>query len=304
MEVLYFVAMSGRDDYLWVDALCINQKDNEERCRQVRLMYDVYSQADEVVAWTGTPTNDSQVALEFVSTLHREIGNLQDGGTPLNRTTITSANGCQCPSPKWTALAQFLRRPFFDRVWIVQEMFAAKQIRLACGTSFVDWRKLAEVVANISETATVMFIEIRDELEGLLTIYSLRYDISHKGSFPPLPYVLSTCRYFGSTDPRDRIFALLNISSYTNDNALEPDCNKPVEAVFTDAARCMLTKPSPVISVLYSIGIGHNRKLDMLPSWVPDWLTAFPSLSFGTTADSPVLQNLELYYACGRGDPR
>ena len=126
---------------------------------------------------------------------------------------------------------------------------------------------------------------------NLASIYRLRY---HIDSPYPLLFVLSFCQSFRSTDPRDRIFALLNISSDMNDDAIAPDYSKPVEVVFADATRRMLTKTEPLISLLYSAGIGYDRALGMLPSWVPDWSTELPCMSFG------ISENDEEYHACGK----
>jgi hypothetical protein len=185
-------------------------------------------------------------------------------------------------------------------------MVAAKQIRLTCGPYFLDWMKLATVIAIIGATGAAMFIETLDEsgsfgiVAGLSTTYSLRCYFILKRRPPPLPYVLANCQPFESTDPRDRIFALLNISSNTNDNALAPDYNKPVEAVFVDATRHMLTKNGPLISLLFSAGIGYDRALGMLPSWVPDWSTEIPSMSFGISTENAVVLDYEVYNACGK----
>jgi hypothetical protein len=46
---------------LWVDAICINQSNDEERTTQVRMMKDIYEQANAVVVWLGpgNPDNDN-----------------------------------------------------------------------------------------------------------------------------------------------------------------------------------------------------------------------------------------------------
>jgi hypothetical protein len=46
---------------LWIDAICINQLDNEERTQQVTLMGDIYSQSKEVVIWLGKDLDSSTV---------------------------------------------------------------------------------------------------------------------------------------------------------------------------------------------------------------------------------------------------
>lgn len=43
----------GQLDYLWVDAICINQDDMYEKSQQVRKMADIYSQTQEVIIWLG-----------------------------------------------------------------------------------------------------------------------------------------------------------------------------------------------------------------------------------------------------------
>ena len=38
---------------IWVDAICINQEDEEEKSDQIRLMRDIYSAAENVYIWLG-----------------------------------------------------------------------------------------------------------------------------------------------------------------------------------------------------------------------------------------------------------
>ncbi|KAF1982758.1 hypothetical protein K402DRAFT_295350, partial [Aulographum hederae CBS 113979] len=38
---------------LWVDAICINQSDNEEKSRQVGMMKNIYESASFVLIWLG-----------------------------------------------------------------------------------------------------------------------------------------------------------------------------------------------------------------------------------------------------------
>ncbi|KAF2213754.1 hypothetical protein CERZMDRAFT_12653, partial [Cercospora zeae-maydis SCOH1-5] len=39
---------------LWIDAICINQNNEKEKCEQVARMRDIYSRAEEVIAWLGS----------------------------------------------------------------------------------------------------------------------------------------------------------------------------------------------------------------------------------------------------------
>jgi hypothetical protein len=54
---------------IWVDAICINQDDSEERSRQILRMRKIYTQASEVVAWLGIGDENSKVAMKFIKTV-------------------------------------------------------------------------------------------------------------------------------------------------------------------------------------------------------------------------------------------
>lgn len=56
---------------LWVDAICINQKSNEEKASQVRLMGDIYSRAEKVIVWLGAADQYTDQAATLIRWLSR-----------------------------------------------------------------------------------------------------------------------------------------------------------------------------------------------------------------------------------------
>jgi hypothetical protein len=60
--------MSGH--LLWIDALCINQDDVNERTQQVRMMGDVYSSAEQVIIWLGPERKNDQSAVDAIARGH------------------------------------------------------------------------------------------------------------------------------------------------------------------------------------------------------------------------------------------
>jgi hypothetical protein len=51
------------DDFVWVDALCMNQKDEKEKKSQVRQIRDTYAKAETTIAWPVPPAGDSDRAM-------------------------------------------------------------------------------------------------------------------------------------------------------------------------------------------------------------------------------------------------
>ncbi|KAH9221926.1 heterokaryon incompatibility, partial [Leptodontidium sp. 2 PMI_412] len=92
---------------IWVDALCINQEDIPERSEQVRWMGDIYRTAYRVLVWLGDAGDDSDMLFDYQS--QRFAGPI-DG----NRKARLK-----------TAFEALCSRPYWRRVWIIQEVLIA-----------------------------------------------------------------------------------------------------------------------------------------------------------------------------------
>lgn len=97
-------------------------------------MAEVYSRATRVCVSLGEASVDSDLALNFIS----RVVNLDDcdrlvadRGTP----------------QEWAALSSLMRRPWFSRRWVVQEIALAASATLYCGDAFVDWADFADAVS-------------------------------------------------------------------------------------------------------------------------------------------------------------
>jgi hypothetical protein len=107
---------------LWVDVVCINQDDKVERSRQLLLMGSIYRRAKEVAAWTGEENNHLNAAMDALDA---------SGAPPVS---IPSLSGTQIGS-----LVNFLERPYWKCVWIIQELALAKHTTIHCGGRQISW---------------------------------------------------------------------------------------------------------------------------------------------------------------------
>jgi hypothetical protein len=83
---------------IWVDAICINQADNEEKGHQIQSMAKIYSKATRVIVWLGEAADNSDQALEGIRVAAEESTNL-------------SSNSLK-------AVLALLHRSWFERIWV------------------------------------------------------------------------------------------------------------------------------------------------------------------------------------------
>ena len=101
---------------LWIDALCINQDNISERSAQVQLMDKIYQQASRVLIYLGEAESGSDNAMDSIAQRHSDKYSTQMG-----------------------VLDFFQRRPWFNRVWVLQEVALADCALAICGSKCVPW---------------------------------------------------------------------------------------------------------------------------------------------------------------------
>jgi hypothetical protein len=132
----------NRDVVLWADAICIDQSSNIEKSYQIRQMRLVYERADQVIIWLGHSDEYIDLLMDSMSWLHKEAStNSDDWKDPTRRPGITGPIFRQqledVPTQSYCrqleALQNLLERPWFQRVWILQEVASARAATVVCG---------------------------------------------------------------------------------------------------------------------------------------------------------------------------
>jgi hypothetical protein len=144
---------------LWVDAVCINQKDDVEKAVQVAMMKDVYGKAAKIVVWLGKEHDDPDVAAfgKRGFELLKEIGQnsasygIEKVFPPFPRTINTQAAYEKFQELARTAdglcLLSVYRHEWFQRVWIVQEFILAKDLDIQYGSCCVSYDIFSKATA-------------------------------------------------------------------------------------------------------------------------------------------------------------
>lgn len=119
-------------EWVWVDFLCINQKDDAEKAVQIAVMDLIYKKAKIVTIWTGTGDTRTQDSLKTLE----KCGCMIARCPPIHSMDyVMSLSG----DPQWTGLNALFRREWFTRSWVIQEVLLARKPRLVCGTTSIDW---------------------------------------------------------------------------------------------------------------------------------------------------------------------
>ncbi|KAL5589240.1 hypothetical protein FOVSG1_011107 [Fusarium oxysporum f. sp. vasinfectum] len=141
---------------IWADALCINQSDLVEKSFHVNMMGDIYAHAQQVVVCLGDDDQNGEVASVAFSVI-------QD----YNRIAAKYLSDDVLNSRKWwkpddgygpvtaTRLQNVLplfKHPWFERVWVLQEVGLAKNVVLAYGSSMMDFAEVMDFVQAWAQT--------------------------------------------------------------------------------------------------------------------------------------------------------
>ncbi|KAL2037799.1 hypothetical protein N7G274_009524 [Stereocaulon virgatum] len=242
---------------LWIDAICVDQRNIKERGHQVARMADVYSLASRVVVWLGPETGDSALAIRNIDGLGSQLE------VDWHTYVITSnPNGeINWPDVPWNAIIDLLNRSWFERLWVFQEVRLANTADVLCGDQLVSWEAFRRAVLLSYMRPRPLTSQKVFQLALALCSYVKQYRLTLKGA-------LYDTRHCVCSDPRDRIYAILSLVSEHQKRGLVPDYSKTTEEVFQD----VILHEFENLGFLSLLTHCEMRKgATSKPSWVPDW---------------------------------
>lgn len=144
-SVLANVRLHDRLRVLWVDALCINQKDVEERSSQVAIMAAIYSKAKRVLAYLGNYWKGGEMAVEAIRQL-AEDETLHFFGY-MDHDLNVDGSGFESLA-LFNATLTFLDTPWWARMWTVQEFVIARKAILLYGRAPILGSRVLKMCAS------------------------------------------------------------------------------------------------------------------------------------------------------------
>jgi Heterokaryon incompatibility protein (HET) len=127
---------------IWVDTFCINQEDFNERSEQVKLMRDIYNKATRTLVWLGAAGAESDLAMEVLEKLETE---------PSPRDYFLSMLQLHRADALFEPLEGLLKRPYWRRLWIIQEVICSADVILYCGEHSVTYPTLKNLIETFTD---------------------------------------------------------------------------------------------------------------------------------------------------------
>lgn len=185
--------------YFWIDFICINQGNVHERSHQVGLMSQIFTGASRTIAWLGPPADDSSYAM----TLMDGIGNMDF--EPLDK--------FKCDQERFVkAILHLFERPYWRRMWIVQEFILPQELTLLCGLDAISGDKMLQVLQTIRYLGLNGHTAHTAPTLDLITLCVTRkmWHLGDTKQFTLVALMRQFCRA-DCSDVRDRVFALLSL---------------------------------------------------------------------------------------------
>ena len=219
---------------LWIDAICINQEDINERSHQVGIMDQIFSTANCVImSIPYAPPNsrypDLEASVDDLAPLFRWLQKPSEEVYTNNKKQIERA------------LIGLLRSRYFQRAWVIQEIALAKKLRLRCETYEAE-----------------IFFPILDRIrQGFESPPALNWS---PGLFRHSDII--SCLQAGfkckARDGKDRIFAVLSLMEPSSRSLIPADYNLSVESVYCHAAIAVVASLQNLQILTYVASFGDD----------------------------------------------
>ncbi|KIW01409.1 uncharacterized protein PV09_07173 [Verruconis gallopava] len=306
-----------RSNLIWIDALCINQNDEEEKSKQVQMMRNIFGSAVQVLVCLGPADKQLQNGLEAVATVaqscaQRWMSRPFDNSFPCEEDIndfheiLNILRTQRSDYSTLSSIQHVYQQSWWERVWVIQEVAVGKQAWVIGRNAAVDYKWFGCFYGSVQRLSVISRMGgqelTRDWNEIIWTLVHCTQrtycavrpwtEIGHTDLLAALIWLFVTGRNCAS-DPRDLFYALGGLGVGVDEAIGRVDYTLPWPEVHAAAAQHLLLTRG--LSVLSFCTYNEDRQMNELPSWAPDWTQHVPCpIVFNNFNDMETL-----YLACG-----
>jgi hypothetical protein len=280
------------DRVLWVDAVCINQIDYEEKANQIQLIPTIYQKARDVIVFLGPPTPRAELIFGYMHQFENEL--IERGYTSLPASDGVFKNsweyvrhrmdGCKNSATEQLqkSMISVLSHEWFYRAWVLQDVFVAHSVKIVCASTAVS-------AYILRKTVSLLGVHPHEHVSNVLEVLPSTVRRDSTAPKQSLYALLSKFKDSQCFNQRDHVCSLLHMVSDEDALNFDVDYCKSVQEVFQDTIAHILRLPH------------LNKKA--LPEW--NWEEFKPNLeSLGDkivlwAAENGRLETLQHLYKAG-----
>ncbi|KAH6967918.1 heterokaryon incompatibility protein-domain-containing protein [Ilyonectria sp. MPI-CAGE-AT-0026] len=265
----------------WIDAICINQQDPAEKNTQIPLMGQIYEQCSRAVIWLGPSDILTRRAFRVLRVLLEyahiwPLGNFlvslhewRDAKFKLGQTTGRSPKSDKILKKNWfwdrifdsLAIWYLWRRPWFSRVWILQESTVCPDAVVKCGHDEINWIQLIHYSREKEE------LNIPSEAEGPMLSHLNRRREVEMDLFDAFAINEDSL----ATNPRDKIYGVLALVHSSDSIDINIDYSKDPSDIYLEFTTAILKARSDLDVLVRARGDIPYPDGKRLPSWSLSW---------------------------------
>lgn len=276
--------------FLWIDQICINQLDLNEKETQVPLMGMIYTRATNTLIWLGEEDgSDPNLAVKTLQEVHTR---LQFSDAVVSPDDFERLQVAPADDRSWWSIRQLFRRLWFTRTWTIQEACLSRHLYMQCGKTVFSWDDIAAWCVTLDQTSLLDWLMAYDDLDAIhsnmvttdlmispkggVIINQLQqrrlFNLTHQRGethqgVSGLLDCLVMARYAAASDAKDKVYGILGFA----DVQLQPRYSEEIQYrdVYQEASITQLVKNAFALPLLSCV----DTEDPLRPSWTPDWST-------------------------------
>jgi len=243
-------------------------------------MKRIYQGAEQGVIWLGEPAECGEVGCDLI----KHLCDLKDRSVSFKETGFSDReieiynHGLPATrEPAWIALSTILRKPWFKRVWKIQEAAFPNSLKVFCGSEELDWEEMYRAILCAFESGLVGSPNPLNLGAARFSNMATMRDTVQRWILWSFDSVLILFRQHSSTDKRDQVFAAFELLTDRDKDSLMlvPNYQTPQNEIYSTTMLSIMKyrRQLDFLKLVTPFSSAHDRNVysDPLPSWVIDW---------------------------------
>ncbi|KAL2064195.1 hypothetical protein VTL71DRAFT_4689 [Oculimacula yallundae] len=269
---------NAKTRYLWIDTICIDQKNDKEKADQIPQMREIYKRCQECLVWLGEGTAETEIAFDAIPRMSQQV-KIHGARAVWEREGIDVGYPDVLNSLLWKGLVDLFARPWFRRTWTFQECVLPDDIYFLCGIKVLGFSVIEPLAMPLLHHLTSLQLLFPGAELGKPRLYVGFLRITRIAEFKQLGNEPSKCldtlrllyftRPWAASNRLDKIYGILGLADSSLKSQLAVDYNSTTAQLSQQIAQWYISFGNDLF--ILNLASSVRRGDDQLPSWIPNF---------------------------------